>query len=181
MLTIKLAKVGKKNKKMFRIIISEKSKDPYGKALEILGSYNPYSKELKVKADRVKHWIGQGSGMTPSINNLFVENKIIETPKKKNSKPGTPNKRKLEKIEKAKKKEEEVKAEAEAKKVAEEKPVENSEINVVDEENKTEVVEQVPEEKSSKEAVEKVEEKAEEKTEEKTEEKAEENSGEKTE
>ena len=113
MLTIKLAKVGKTNKKMFRIVISEKTKDPYGKALEILGSYNPYSKELKVKADRVKYWVGQGAAMTPSINNLFITNKIVEGKKAKNSKPGTPNKRKAEKVEKAKKKEGEAKAQVE--------------------------------------------------------------------
>ncbi len=120
MLTIKLAKVGKKNKKMFRLVISEKSKDPYGRALEILGSYNPYSKELKVKGDRIKYWISKGSSMTPSVNNLLLENKIIEGEKKKNSKVGEPNKRKVAKAEKSKQKEEEKKQqEEEAKKVAE--------------------------------------------------------------
>ena len=145
MLTIKLAKVGKTNKKMFRIIISEKSKDPYGRALEILGSYNPYSKELKVKADRVKHWISKGSAMTPSINNLFLDNKIIEGKKEKNSKVGTPNKRKLEKVEKEKKKVEAAKAaeeakkqaEAEAKAAAEAAPVEAEEVAPTSEETTT--------------------------------------------
>jgi ribosomal protein S16 len=105
MLTIKLAKIGKKNKKLFRVIICEKTQDPYGKALEILGSYNPYNKELVIKADRVKYWISKGSSMTPSVNNLLIEKKIIEGKKAVNSKPGTPNKRKTEKIEKAKQKE----------------------------------------------------------------------------
>lgn len=117
MLTIKLAKIGKTNKKMFRIVICEKTKDPYGKALEILGSYNPYSKELKVKADRVKHWISKGAAMTPSINNLFITNKIVEGKKLNNSKPGTPNKKKVEKIEKAKKKEAEAQAQVEKAKI----------------------------------------------------------------
>jgi small subunit ribosomal protein S16 len=124
MLTIKLAKVGKKNKKMFRIIISEKARDPYGRALEILGSYDPYAKELKVKGDRVKYWISKGSGMTPSVNNLFVENKVIEGPKEKNSRPGEPNKRKVQKVEKAKQKEEEKKKQEEASKKVAETPAE---------------------------------------------------------
>lgn len=100
MLTIKMAKIGKTNKKVFRIVISEKARDPYGRALEILGSYNPYSKKLEVKADRVKYWISKGSQMTPSVNNLFIDNKIISGDKVVNSKPGTPNKRKAEKAEK---------------------------------------------------------------------------------
>ncbi|HDZ85203.1 MAG TPA: 30S ribosomal protein S16, partial [Candidatus Moranbacteria bacterium] len=52
MLTIRLSRVGKKNKPMYRLVIAEKSKDPYGKALEILGSYNPYTKDLQAKNER---------------------------------------------------------------------------------------------------------------------------------
>ncbi len=126
-----MAKVGKTNKKVFRIVVSEKARDPYGRALEILGSYNPYSKKLDVKADRVKHWISKGSQMTPSINNLFIDNKVIDGGKIKNSKPGTPNKRKLEKAEKIKEKElAAAQAAEEAKKATEEtknNPVEQTE------------------------------------------------------
>lgn len=126
-----MAKVGKTNKKVFRIVVSEKARDPYGRALEILGSYNPYSKKLDVKADRVKHWISKGSQMTPSINNLFIDNKVIDGGKIKNSKPGIPNKRKLEKAEKIKEKElAAAQAAEEAKKAAEEaknNPVEQTE------------------------------------------------------
>jgi small subunit ribosomal protein S16 len=88
MLAIKLSQTGKTNKKMFRLIISEKSRDPYGNVLEILGSYNPHSKELAVKADRVNYWLSKGAQMTSSVNNLLVEKKIIEGKKVAASKPG---------------------------------------------------------------------------------------------
>jgi len=77
MLAIKLSKVGKTNKKMFRLIISEKSRDPYGHVLEILGSFNPYTKELRVKGERVNYWIEKGAQMTATVNNLLVGNKIV--------------------------------------------------------------------------------------------------------
>jgi len=77
MLTIRLSQVGKKNKKMFRLIVSEKTKDPVGDFLEILGSYNPHSKDLQIKADRVKHWIESGAELSPTVNNLLIEKKII--------------------------------------------------------------------------------------------------------
>jgi small subunit ribosomal protein S16 len=114
MLMIKLAKVGKTNKKVFRIVISEQARDPYGKALEILGSYNQYEKNLQVKGDRVKYWLSKGAQMTNSINNLFLDHKIIEGEKVKNSKPGTPNKIKQAKAEKEKEKEVAKAQEAEA-------------------------------------------------------------------
>jgi len=92
MLAIKLSKVGKTNKKMFRLIISEKGRDPYGNVLEILGSYNPYSKELNVKTDRVKHWIAKGAQMTATVNNLLVGKSIVTGKKVAASKAGTPKK-----------------------------------------------------------------------------------------
>ena len=95
MLTIKLSKLGKKNKKVFRVIISEKGRDPFGNSLEILGSYNQYHKELQVKADRIKFWLARGAQMTPTVNNLLVGKEIIEGKKVVASKPGTVSEKKL--------------------------------------------------------------------------------------
>lgn len=88
MLTIKLAKVGKTNNKMFRLVISEKGRDPFGDVLEILGSYNPYSKQLQAKGERILYWISKGAQMTPTVNNLLITNKIVEGGKVKASKKG---------------------------------------------------------------------------------------------
>jgi len=95
MLAIKLSQVGKKNKKMFRLIISEKGRDPYGNSLEILGSYNPHSKELAVKGDRVKYWLSKGAQMTATVNNLLISKNIIEGVKVTASKPGKQSEKKV--------------------------------------------------------------------------------------
>lgn len=87
MLTIRLSRIGKKKKPMYRLIISEKTKDPYGRALEILGTYNPFNKEMKVKEDRIKYWLSQGAGMSATVNNLLIHNKIIEGKKQKSYYP----------------------------------------------------------------------------------------------
>lgn len=73
---------------MYRLIISEKSKDPYGDSLEILGSYNPFTKEIDAKGDRINYWISKGAQMTATVNNLLVERKIVEGKKVTASKPG---------------------------------------------------------------------------------------------
>lgn len=95
---IKLSKIGKTNKKVFRLIISEKGRDPYGRALEILGAYNPYSKELQVKGERVKYWIEKGAGMTATVNNLLIGQSIIEGKKVTASKKGKVNEKKAAQI-----------------------------------------------------------------------------------
>ncbi len=78
MLKIKLARIGKKKAPIYRFIISEVGRDPYGRVLENLGSYNPRSKELQAKADRINHWISQGAQMTITVNNLLVSHKIVK-------------------------------------------------------------------------------------------------------
>jgi len=87
MLNIRLSRIGKKNKPMYRLVIMEKSKDPYGRALEILGSYNPYNKELQAKAERINHWLNHGATMSPTVNNLLIEKEIIKGEKVKASRP----------------------------------------------------------------------------------------------
>ncbi|MDI3496260.1 MAG: small subunit ribosomal protein [Patescibacteria group bacterium] len=98
MLMIKLSKVGKNKKKVFRLIISEKSRDPFGRVLENLGSYNPYSKELIAKEDRIKHWLEKGAQMTATVNNLLVSKNVISGEKVIASKPGKKSEKRLAQI-----------------------------------------------------------------------------------
>ena len=92
MLTIRLSRIGKKNKPFYRVIISQKQKDLYGDALEILGSYNPHTKDLKINAEKTKYWLSKGAGMSDTVNNLLIEKKIIEGKKTKASKNRKPKK-----------------------------------------------------------------------------------------
>ena len=84
---------------MYRLTVSEGARDLYGRALEILGSYNPHSKDLQVKEDRIKYWISVGAQPSATVNNLLIDKKIIKGEKKVASKPGEG----LKKIEEAKK------------------------------------------------------------------------------
>ncbi|MFH0892136.1 MAG: 30S ribosomal protein S16 [Candidatus Falkowbacteria bacterium] len=77
MLTIRLSRIGKRKKPMYRLIISEKSRDPYGRSLEILGSYNPFTKELQAHKERIEYWLSKGSGMSPTVNNLLIDKGLI--------------------------------------------------------------------------------------------------------
>ncbi len=90
MLTIRLSRIGKKKKPMYRLVVSEKGRDPYGRALEIVGSYNPYTKDLQTSKDRIEHYLQNGAQMSDTVNNLLVGKEIIEGEKVKASKPGKP-------------------------------------------------------------------------------------------
>jgi small subunit ribosomal protein S16 len=77
MLTIKLARQGKKGQVSFRLLILEKTKDTKGDYLEDLGFYDPAEKKISLKAERINYWLGKGATTTPSVHNLLISNKII--------------------------------------------------------------------------------------------------------
>lgn len=85
MLTIRLTRVGKTKQPQYRFIVSEKARDPWGKALEILGTYNPLVEPaaFKVDAERVNHWISKGAQCSDTVWNLFIDNKLIKGDKRK--------------------------------------------------------------------------------------------------
>ena len=63
----------------------EKRKDPWGKFLEDLGYYNPFTKKKDFKKERIKYWLSKGAQLSDTVHNLLVDEKIISIPKiKKN-------------------------------------------------------------------------------------------------
>ena len=83
MLAIRLQRVGRKKQPIYRVVVSEKTKDMYGDHLEILGQYNPHNKEAVLKEDRIKHWVSKGAQASASASNLLIKEGILEGDKKK--------------------------------------------------------------------------------------------------
>ncbi len=77
MLKIRLARIGKKKQPYYRIIISEQARDTYGRVLEILGSYDPRSKKIGLKNERIKYWLSQGAAVSPTMHNLLITNNLL--------------------------------------------------------------------------------------------------------
>ncbi|TSC76538.1 MAG: small subunit ribosomal protein S16 [Parcubacteria group bacterium Gr01-1014_31] len=81
MLAIRFARVGKTKQPTYRITVSEKGRDLFGRSLEILGHYNPRSKVCDVNAERIKYWLSVGAAASPTVHNLLVDQHVIEGPK----------------------------------------------------------------------------------------------------
>ena len=82
MLTIRFIRTGKKNQPYFRLIVTDKrDAAKTGKFLEIVGSFDPKTKEKQLKADRIKYWISVGAQPSPRAHNLFVSEGIIKAEK----------------------------------------------------------------------------------------------------
>lgn len=94
MLTIRLSRTGKKKQPYYRVVLQEKTRDPWSPAIEVLGTVNPRldRKDADLKADRVKYWLEKGAQPSATLNNLFIDlglakgkkiNKITITAKRK--------------------------------------------------------------------------------------------------
>jgi small subunit ribosomal protein S16 len=83
MLKIRLQRIGRKNDPSFRAVLTDsKNSTKSGRFLEILGTYNPKSKDAKtevaLKGDRIKHWMSKGAQLSDTMHNFLVREKIIE-------------------------------------------------------------------------------------------------------
>ena len=83
MLTIRFARVGKKNKPQFKIMLQEHTIAPGGTHVEVLGSYDPHRKLAVLKEERIKYWISQGVQLSDTVHNLFVSKGILTSEKRK--------------------------------------------------------------------------------------------------
>jgi len=81
-LRIRFQRKGKRNQPFFRIIVIERKSPPKGgRPLEILGFFNPLTKEKKLKKERINYWISKGAQLSDTIHNLLVKEQIIKAKK----------------------------------------------------------------------------------------------------
>ena len=84
MLTIRLQRTGKRNAASFRIVVAEKTAHVSKDFKEVLGIYNPRSKEFNLKnPERVNYWISQHIEISPTVHNLLVTKGLLKADKVK--------------------------------------------------------------------------------------------------
>ncbi|MEK7065715.1 MAG: 30S ribosomal protein S16 [Patescibacteria group bacterium] len=73
MVKIRLSQTGTKNRRQYRIIAIEEGKRRNGRAIEILGAYNPLATppQLVVERDRIDHWVTLGAQLSPAVKKLI--------------------------------------------------------------------------------------------------------------
>ena len=78
MLTIRLSRIGKKKKAFYRVVVMEKTRPRDGRIVEAVGTYDPLKKpaEIKLKAERVKHWLGVGAQPSDTVRSFIRQQKI---------------------------------------------------------------------------------------------------------
>jgi len=90
MLKIKLSRVGKRKQPIYRLLIVEKQKDPWGTYIENVGEYNPRLQPpmIKLNEERIKYWMSVGAQPTDTVHNMLVTAGMIKDKKRNVSKLG---------------------------------------------------------------------------------------------
>ena len=75
MLMIRLARFGAKKKPFYRVVVMDKERARNGRALEVVGHYNPLAKpaQIDLKHERIEHWTKNGAQLSDTVKRL-VEN-----------------------------------------------------------------------------------------------------------
>jgi small subunit ribosomal protein S16 len=84
MLRIKLSRVGKRKQPSYRILVTERQRDPWGKFIENVGTYNPLTNPatIKLNEERIKHWLSVGAQPTDTVHNMLVSAGIVNDKKR---------------------------------------------------------------------------------------------------
>ena len=69
---IRLARMGARKKPFYRVIVIEKDRARNGRAIEIVGTYNPRTAtpHLDLKRERIEHWVGKGAQLSERVEKL---------------------------------------------------------------------------------------------------------------
>jgi small subunit ribosomal protein S16 len=75
MVAIRLARHGAKRAPFYRIVATDSRNPRDGRFIEILGTWNPVSKDktaaIHIKASRMQHWLGLGAVPTDTVKRLI--------------------------------------------------------------------------------------------------------------
>ena len=117
-LKLRLSRHGAKKRPLYRIVVADSRAPRDGRHIEILGTFNPLlpkdsEERVKLKEDRIKHWIGVGAKPTDRVLRFLDAAGLAKREARNNPQKALPGKKRQER------EEEQRQAEADAKEAAE--------------------------------------------------------------
>jgi small subunit ribosomal protein S16 len=67
---LRLSRQGSKKKPFYRVVATDKRSPRDGKFIELVGTYDPRTKVLKVNKDRYTHWVSKGAIPSGTLHTL---------------------------------------------------------------------------------------------------------------
>ena len=84
MVRIRLKRMGRRHRPFYRISAMDQRSQRDGRVLEELGVYDPLENDLekavKLKEDRVRHWLSVGAQASDTVRDLLKKRGILQQP-----------------------------------------------------------------------------------------------------
>ena len=76
---LRLARFGKRNQPLYRLVAIDEHKKRNGRAIEILGTYDPNKTANKLEAEmnRVNYWISVGATPSDTVRQMLAKIKHV--------------------------------------------------------------------------------------------------------
>ncbi len=71
MLKIRLRRMGLRNRPAYRVVVIDSRKARDGEYLESVGHYDPRTKLLDLKTERIGHWVSKGAQTSDTVGRLL--------------------------------------------------------------------------------------------------------------
>ncbi|HJW99208.1 MAG TPA: 30S ribosomal protein S16 [Terriglobales bacterium] len=70
---IRLARMGARKQPYYRVVVIDKERARNGRALEVVGLYNPRTNPATVdlKRERIDHWVSKGAQVSDRVGKLM--------------------------------------------------------------------------------------------------------------
>jgi small subunit ribosomal protein S16 len=80
MVVIRLRREGTKDRPFYRIVAADQRFQRDGRFLEVLGTYNPMTKDaaVNVNAERAQYWLSVGAQPSETVRSIFKRVKVAK-------------------------------------------------------------------------------------------------------
>jgi small subunit ribosomal protein S16 len=80
-LMIRLARFGARKQPYYRIVVIDKERARNGRAVEVVGTYNPRTSpaSVELKRDRIDHWVKNGAQLSERVEKLVQKQSPVAT------------------------------------------------------------------------------------------------------
>lgn len=80
MLTIRLRRMGKKNKAFYRLVVSDSRRAPTASAVEEVGHYDPEPTPpiIRLDQERIDYWVDNGATLSNTVRSLVKRSRTVE-------------------------------------------------------------------------------------------------------
>ena len=80
MVTIRMRRHGAKKSPFYRLVVIDSHSPRDGRALEVVGHYDPKTQPetLRVDRERIDHWVGRGAQLSDTVRSLLARQPIVD-------------------------------------------------------------------------------------------------------